>query len=75
MKVLFDRKAVIPTSLIALGLLAMLSSPLGFTPPAILIMVAVLIAIIIVSMLRQKPSPTVAEVLHQTGTRRKTESV
>lgn len=63
MSMLFSRKAFIPVCLIAFGLFALFGSPMTFATGVVLL-IGTVIAPAIVLILWRKPSPTVAEVLH-----------
>jgi hypothetical protein len=65
MSMLFSRKAIIPTSFVVFGLFALFRLPMTFETGALLLLGAVIAPAILLSLLR-KPSPTIAEVLHDT---------
>jgi hypothetical protein len=66
MKRLYSRKAMIPVLLVVLGVLAVTSSPLGFTPLAFVIMAGIAVPAVLFLLWREPQ--TVAEVLHTVDT-------
>lgn len=63
MSILFSRKVMIPVWLVVFGLFTLFGSPMTFATGVLLLIVGV-VAPAILLILRKKPSPTVAEVLH-----------
>lgn len=63
MSMLFRRKAFIPVCLVVFGLFALFGSPMTFATGMLLLIGAIFVPALVL-ILWKRPSPTVAEVLH-----------
>jgi len=64
MSKLFSRKALIPSLLVAFGLLAFFASPITFATRVLLLLVGLVVPAVVIVLWKDQP-PTVAEVLNR----------